>query len=161
MKGASHMLMGASAGAVLSVAVTGHMDPVTVSASSIGALLPDLDHPRSKLGRKVLPVSLILWLVIGHRGMSHSLVAWGIIGTIAAAVSIYAPTLTLPLSGLALGYGVHLLGDAMTYSGIPLMWPARKRYRIGGGLFATGGLMEYVALFGWMAVCTVIVQMLL
>lgn len=153
MKGISHMLMGASAGAVLSVAVTGHMDPVTVSASGIGALLPDLDHPRSKLGRKVLPVSLILWLVIGHRGMSHSLVAWGIIGTLAAVASIYAPALALPLSGLALGYGVHLLGDSMTYTGIPLMWPSQKRYHIAGGLFATGSVMEYAILLGWLALC--------
>lgn len=41
----------------------------------IGSLLPDIDHPRSWIGRRILFISLPLSALVGHRGVTHSLLA--------------------------------------------------------------------------------------
>lgn len=42
----------------------------------------------------------------------------------------------------AVGFGVvfHLVGDGLTPSGVPALWPSQRRYRI--PLFTTGGVVE-------------------
>jgi membrane-bound metal-dependent hydrolase YbcI (DUF457 family) len=53
----------------------------------------------------------------------------------------YAPWLGRELLLLAvMGYTAHLVGDFVTKEGIPLMWPAKKRF--GLRLFVTGSAVE-------------------
>jgi inner membrane protein len=98
-----------------------------------GSLLPDLDHPKSWLGRRIPIISIPLSALVGHRGVTHSLIAL----FMTCAITIYGLSrwdLSLnawsPLViGLCIGYASHLFGDWATPSGIPLMWPSLRRYK--------------------------------
>lgn len=54
--------------------------------------------------------------------------AWITGGIVAASIAIWAPSefSWLPLC-IALGFAVHLLGDALTIEGVPLLWPFNPR----------------------------------
>lgn len=96
----------------------------------LGALLPDIDHPHSWLGRRILLVSRPIALVFGHRGITHSLLA--LLGVCYAALNCLTltelgPALPLVL-GVCAGYASHLAGDWLTPKGVPLLWPWRRRF---------------------------------
>ncbi len=103
-----------------------HIVPMALAS----ALLPDLDHPRSLLGRQLPWISGPLSRLFGHRGFTHSLLAVGM--GVWGLAQVEAPWL---LSGavkdaLIVGYLSHLLGDWLTPMGIPLLWPWRRRFRL-------------------------------
>lgn len=124
-----------------------------------GCLLPDIDHPQSWLGRRLPFISRPLSALVGHRGITHSLIAVVLVllGLLAAASHWGGdhPALATVLGlGISLGYASHLLGDWLTPSGIPLLWPNRQRFRspltfLTGGTFETvlGGLLWLLALY--------------
>ncbi|WP_373689584.1 metal-dependent hydrolase [Photobacterium pectinilyticum] len=88
----------------------------------LGALLCDVDHPESTIGRLCLFISWPIRIIFGHRGITHSLLAilclWYFLGSNPYACAII------------IGASTHLLGDFLTPSGIPLLYPYRKRYRL-------------------------------
>jgi len=103
----------------------------------IGAILPDIDHPKSKLGSKFKIVSLFF----EHRGFFHSLFVLPVI-----ALVLFLTTKTNYYSlPLIIGYLSHLLTDAMTKEGIMLFHPISKA-RI-NGFITTGGFFEYILFF--------------
>ena len=112
--------------------------------AGLGGLLPDLDHPESTVGRRVRLISLPLSALVGHRGMTHSVLA--VVGMAALMIAVT----NLPaLSGarwailpLCVGYLSHLLGDGLTKGGIPLLWPSKRRYSL--NLFHTNSWKETV-----------------
>lgn len=89
----------------------------------IGAMLPDLDHPDSTVGKRFGFLAYPIKILFGHRGLTHSLIAVGVMFYIAHATEI------VWLWWLAFGYALHLIGDYLTDSGLPLLWPSRKRFR--------------------------------
>ena len=137
------------------------------------AMLPDIDHR--------LPV-------VSHRGVTHSLLFAGIVGGVFGAVGVVLagafgvagidPTTSgvvfTDVSGVAgvdpgilgvmlgvLTVGAHLLGDALTPAGVPLLWPFGRHYSLsvtradstlanyallGSGIVVTGGWT--IAVFG-------------
>ena len=117
MRALPHVLIG-SAAAIPVAIETGAAAPVLAGAA-LGALLRDLDSPRSTLGRW-------LHLPLRHRGPLHSLLA--------AAVAALVAWLVLPgpwhlaAVGRAIGYVAHLLADSLT-GRVPLLWPAGPRRR--------------------------------
>ena len=115
-----------------------HIVPMALAS----ALLPDLDHPRSLLGRQLPWISGPLSRLFGHRGFTHSLLAVGM--AVWGLAQVEAPWL---LSGavkdaLIVGYLSHLLGDWLTPMGIPLLWPWRRRFRLPGLPIRSGGGYE-------------------
>lgn len=103
-----------------------------VSGAAVGALLPDLDHPKSMLGRQLPFISLPLSKIFGHRGITHSLLA--VAGVLAAGLHAaeampWSPWLVALVQGAALGYLSHLLADAFNPAGVPLLYPSWKRFR--------------------------------
>lgn len=144
----SHMLMGVASWGTVATTTGQPMDPTTVAAAFFGSLAPDIDHPRSWLGRRLPFISWPLAGLVGHRGITHSLLA------VAAAVSaiVWWPQLGAGLvMAFAVGYLAHLLGDAVTESGIPLFWPLSQRVRLPPAV-SVGGLGEVVLLLGFLAV---------
>lgn len=131
----THMAAGAAAAASAAIAA-GVLPPELplVAVAIGGALLPDIDHPQSFLGRRVLPVAAVLGGLLGHRTVTHSL-----LGQAGVALAFLFLPWQLGLA-LALGYGSHLLADSCTRGGIPLLWPNRRLY--GPRLMRTGGLVE-------------------
>lgn len=97
-----------------------------------GTLAPDMDNPDSILGRR-------FYIPAGHRGIMHSV--WPVV--LLFAVSCAAGPLR-PLAFAAIGYSTHLLLDAPSATGIPLLWPFRGRHRF--RLYSTGEITEYIFL---------------
>ncbi len=103
----------------------------------IGAMLPDIDHPKSKMGRNF---KIIGWL-FEHRGFFHSFL---MIPVISLLIYYFTNSYTY-LIPLGIGYASHLVADAITREGIMPLHPfTRLRLK---GFVRTGGAFEYVFLF--------------
>lgn len=141
MMAVSHVVVGGALWAGFAHA-TGQplVEPAGLGLAALGSLLPDIDHPQSWAGKRMALVSVPLAALIGHRGVTHSLLAvagFAILLTILGPGHLAAP--------LAVGYLSHLLADALTLSGIPLLWPSKRPF--GLRLIRTGSLAE-IALIG-------------
>jgi len=96
-----------------------------------GSLLPDIDHPKSKIGRWFKPIG---WL-FEHRGFFHSFFV-----PLIFSVVLFRNGFGGVMFPLALGYVSHLVLDATTKKGImPLHPMSRIKIR---GPFKTGGFVE-------------------
>jgi len=151
----NHFLAGFAAG----ILVTGwaHGAPqlwLAGAVSGAAALVPDLDSPRSRLGKKVAPVSWTAGRLFGHRGVTHSLAGWAAavflfglaVRQAAGRLPWHAPwtgwSFLVPL--FATGYLSHILTDCLTIEGCPVLWPSSRRFRL--PLMTTGSpLGETVA----------------
>ena len=79
-------------------------------------------------------VSWPLASLVGHRGVTHSLIAVAACGGLAVTIG----AAVLPL---VIGYLSHLLADGLTNSGVPLMYPRKDRFSL--RLFDTGSASEF------------------
>ena len=120
-----------------------------IGVVGVGAILCDIDHPQSILGRRVkfisVPLSffqgdarLLPWSESTHsRGITHSI--WMLLG----CWWIFQETNNF---GIAMAFGIvaHLIEDALTLAGLnSVFWPIQ--YKIRSPLaFSTGGIFEYV-----------------
>jgi inner membrane protein len=148
MMAGSHIVLGACARVVAARLSGVAPEPAAMAAAALGALLPDIDHPGSWAGRKMRLVSVPLSMVVGHRGVTHSLLAvvagLAVLGTLGVGFAA-AP--------LVVGYLSHLAADMLTPSGVPLLWPNRRRFAL--PVCGTGGIVELLlvaalaALTGW------------
>ncbi len=105
--------------------------PLSVLAAA-AALLPDLDAQRSKVRSLSLgpikpldPLGGLLYAAWGHRGPLHSLLGLAIFG-LACALPLAVAWGWQYGTTLVLGYGSHLMLDAMTRHGVPLL-PTRGK----------------------------------
>ena len=136
MMAVSHMVMGAALWAVSAkLGGANPAEPQALGAAVLGALLPDIDHPQSWAGRKLRVVSVPLSLLVGHRGVTHSALA--VIGCLAVLATMGMGWMAAPV---VIGYLSHLLADSLTPSGVPLLWPSRRRFTL--NLCETGSLVE-------------------
>ena len=115
-------------------------------AAVIGSIMPDLDHPRSAVGRIFFFLSVPLERKFGHRTVTHSLLGWAI-GTAVAAVligiiwlfylSFIQVRFSLPvisadlvirwIAAFSIGYVSHVLIDMINPRGVQLFWPNDAR----------------------------------
>jgi inner membrane protein len=102
----------------------------------ISTILPDIDTPHSKIGRKVLPLSYMLNLIFGHRGFLHSI--WIPLGVVALSFYLGSQFIGLTFFG---GYVLHLIVDTLTIGGVKWLGPVGGKVK---GLFPTGGFSEAV-----------------
>jgi inner membrane protein len=128
---------------------------VALAAAAIGGLLPDLDADESLIRHKLNTArsqGCVGWLVSklmpSHRGITHS-------GLAALACALVAWRWPVPwVWALCAGYVSHILADALTRGGVPVLWPVRWRVTLlplhtGGAaeqvlaLVAAGGLVVY------------------
>ncbi|NPA86156.1 MAG: metal-dependent hydrolase [bacterium] len=142
-------LLGTSLVAVMPAAI--FLTPFVI----LGAAAPDADHPQSWISRNFRGLARGLRLLVRcsagkknaeHRGMSHSLVFFGLLFIILYFLCIIIIKCRLCwLCSLAFlfGYLAHLLEDTLTVQGIPALLPfSRKRYSL--KLFSTGSRAEQV-----------------
>jgi inner membrane protein len=115
---------------------------------AVGSLCPDIDRAGSTIARVAgLPSRAMAWIVehsFGHRGPLHSALAVALVLVLGQAF--------VPLSGirglggpLAFGWASHIILDALTARGVPVLWPLRARLRLPPG-FATGSSVEQLVL---------------
>ena len=156
MMGRTHALFGIATLWLLEVpvAITQETIGPLVLCAVFGALAPDLDAGESKLKRlsvagitPLAPLAQTIHQSFGHRGLLHSLLG----------LSLFTALCALPVAfwlgwpygaALTLGYSSHILADSMTKSGVPLLFPRRRRYHLLPMRFrvTTGSLAEEMLL---------------
>lgn len=151
MMAGSHVVMGAALWvAVAKLSGQNPAEPQALAAAALGALLPDIDHPQSWAGRKVRVISVPLSLLVGHRGITHSLLA-----VVAGLALLATMTTQWMVAPVVVGYLSHLAADGLTPSGVPLLWPSKRRFTLNWcvtGSWIEMGLVAVVAvLAGWAA----------
>ncbi len=136
---------------------------LTLLCVALGALLPDLDHPRAWLAqmrlarhgllRFIRPFafpSAVLREEFGHRGAMHSLLAAAVVYGGLRALDARIAGAAQVGAALTWGYVLHLCADLLTNRGVPLLFPFwRGRCRLPWPLAVrTGSLGEalYVVL---------------
>lgn len=137
MMAGSHVVVGMATVTALGAVAGIHPDALMWTGAAFGALLPDIDHPGSWIGRRVWVISVPISATFGHRGITHSLFA--VAACIAWAAFHRLSGFWVPV---ALGYLSHLGTDALTPAGVPLLWPNRRVFSL--DLFKTGSATEYV-----------------
>lgn len=138
MKGGSHLLIGyAAVYAAHRLVMPLAASPVdwlfVLGAASIGALLPDVDSDESAirqathtarsngcLGR--LSSQVISAITGGHRNFTHTLAAWGAFSVLGLMGAMQFQFMAVAIS-FSIAYLAHLLADALTIHGVPLLWP--------------------------------------
>jgi len=102
---------------------------------AVFSLFPDIDEPESKISRYwfVKPFSLLLSLFVKHRAFTHRLCGILTFALILAISIFFANQYTNSLLpyyaavGALFGYIMHIMGDAMTLSGIRNFFCTKKK----------------------------------
>jgi len=137
MTWSTHVMAGICSLWVFELIPSAQMEHVAIyaGAAAVGALLPDLDAPRSKIGQwsvgGIKPFFLPSQAInrsVGHRSISHSLLALVFIAGVGLVLSSFVGW-QVSLA-LWLGYASHLLTDSSTRSGIPLLYPRPRRFHL-------------------------------
>lgn len=146
MMGTTHAAIGALVGLVAASQINSEPS----SAIALGvlgafiALLPDIDHPNSKIRQRTgwIGHAALFWLP--HRGITHTLWAVLLVGLIAYVL------LPVPLAiVITAAYASHIIADAMTPSGIRLLMPMKWKLRSPLPI-RTGGAVEWLFSLGVM-----------
>ncbi|WP_099302410.1 metal-dependent hydrolase [Bacillus sp. Marseille-P3800] len=113
------------------------------AAGFIGALIPDICHTHSKIGRRLPVLSKVIGSIFGHRTFTHSLLFLLLTNLL---FLYFFPEQEAIRIGFLIGMISHYVLDAMTVRGIRLFYPAPLRFRI--AKLRTGGKIE-----GFFLVC--------
>ena len=74
MQGVTHMAGGAAFAAVYTLVAHPGLsigqEAAIIGIGALGGLIPDIDHPNSKISHKLKPVSAVVSLMFSHRGFS-------------------------------------------------------------------------------------------
>jgi len=108
----------------------------------LGSIIPDIDHPRSVIGKIFLLISVPLERRYGHRTITHSLIGWAISSAIFGVLVIFViwilgfvSDLGFSISDLAprwiaafsISYFSHLVLDMFNPRGSQMFWPDSGR----------------------------------
>lgn len=118
----------------------------------LGSVFPDIDEPRSFIGRKLPIISHLVSLSFSHRGFTHFLIFGILVAMCGVVVLFYSQVLGLCVFAFAFGILMHQVGDMMTISGIPYYFfplSSKKAVLLPRFLrFRTGGAVEKGILYG-------------
>lgn len=165
MTGKTHQILGISAGLSYFIARSEPTySPATFGAalvfSYIGALLPDIDQPNSKLWH-MLPFGHAVGKasdpLLEHRNFTHSILGLGIVGfglyyLLAAFPNYWGINTQLIFIITMIAYVSHLFADMWTNEGIPLLFPYKRFFGLPPKPFdsiriATGQWFENLVIF--------------
>ena len=114
----------------------------------IGSFFPDIDEPNSYIGKKLPFFSKLLRKIgLKHRTLTHSIFFPLILFLIIA----FIPDLdTFFVRGFIIGIILHIIGDTITVSGVPILYPiSKKRYFLLPSFlrFKVGSMAENIIIF--------------
>ncbi len=144
------LLTVASSFSLFSVSI--HRNLPAVTCAIIGSLLPDIDSPRSYIGRVMPFASVPIERRWGHRTITHSLLCLLALSVVTLPLLAYQ---TACYAAVLLGYMSHLIADSATKSGVPLFYPHpavcvfpnSARYRVKtGSLLGEGTVLAVVVI---------------
>lgn len=144
MTGKTHLAGGIAACAMIQHLTDVHSAEAAtfMAAGAVGALIPDICHAGSKIGRRFPLLARVVQFLFGHRTVTHSL--WFLLVAY-ALLSAYGGDYPTIRDGLLIGMISHLILDAATVSGIQLLWPLDQKVRL-PFYTRTGSLVEYAIL---------------
>lgn len=111
----THMLCGIAAGYLATVDWRGAV------AGGIAGIFPDIDEPRSKIGKSLFFLSWPIYQLFGHRSFTHSLLFVFIAGTVLGPIIG-----SLLAQGVIAGLLAHIVGDMIT-GRLRLFYPWKKK----------------------------------
>ncbi|KOO51031.1 metal-dependent hydrolase [Viridibacillus arvi] len=124
MTGNTHILGGITAG--LAFAQISNYDPlILIGSSVVGALIPDICHSGSKIGRTFRMTSKIVNKIFGHRSFTHSLLFLLLMSFV---MNTYISNESIT-AGVLLGMVSHYILDMATKNGIKLFFPVKITVR--------------------------------
>lgn len=130
MNGTTHKIGGFVSGVIMAttVNVTVPFLLVGMTGGIVGSLIPDIDEPKSIVGKKVRMLSKGVKTIFGHRGIIHTPVFLAIIFFLMFACKeviapVYLPYADLFIWSFTAGYISHLLLDMFTPQGIMILYP--------------------------------------
>jgi inner membrane protein len=101
----------------------GHtLEPASLVALGLGAILPDIDTSTSSIGQLVPAFSSRIERRFGHRTITHSLLGVMTLAIVSSPLILWNSSV---FGFLLLGFISHLILDTFNISGVPLLWPAR------------------------------------
>ena len=112
----------------------------------VGAIVPDIDHPKSVIGKLFYPISSYLERRYGHRTITHSFIGWGIASLAFVVFVLFMLLILLALRSFGVGgefgywslaprwiaafsisYFSHLILDMFNPRGSQMFWPDTGR----------------------------------
>jgi inner membrane protein len=103
------------------------------------AIFPDIDFHKSKIGRKVKPLSWLINFFLGHRGLIHSLLL-----AFVFYIILYALFGANYGAAALIGYSSHLLLDSFTPRGIKPLYPLKPK---ANSVLKGNGVYDYLLFF--------------
>lgn len=132
-------IMGGIAASLAFAQITNYEPVLLLGAGAVGAVIPDICHGGSKIGRAFPAVSKIINICFGHRTFTHSLI---FLILAALLFNAFLPNEAIS-AGLLAGMASHLLLDMATKKGIKLFFPFKITVRL-PLTTKTGSTVEYV-----------------
>ncbi len=139
--------------------------PSYIITTLIASLLPDIDYPKSLIGKVFLPFSKYINRRYGHRTITHSFIALLVSSFIFGILenSFYDQNSYTKIYFLA--FTSHLILDMMTVQGVPLLYPFLKNPCVLPGnpeiRFKTGDLRTETMIFCFFLLSGVFLQPLI
>ncbi|QUG40713.1 metal-dependent hydrolase [Psychrobacillus sp. INOP01] len=138
MTGNTHIIGGLAAS--LAFAQVSNYEPVLlVGAGVIGAIIPDICHGGSKIGRRFKVLSKVINTLFGHRSFTHSLL---FLVLMAILLTSFVDNESIVM-GILVGMASHYVLDMATKNGIKLLYPLKVTVRF-PITTRTGGTVEYL-----------------
>jgi inner membrane protein len=130
MTAPTHIVAGVSAISFVSLLIPAYKLNLThIIVAAICAMLPDVDNPRSFIGRMLFFISNPIDRKFGHRTITHSLLATFILSAcVFLVLYVLSKSATEPIPivlTIMIAYFSHLFFDAMTKQGVMIYYPAR------------------------------------
>ncbi|QNP31358.1 metal-dependent hydrolase [Cylindrospermopsis curvispora] len=146
MLAVSHVLVSGLATSI----VLNTSDPIVIAVGGIAGLFPDIDTPKSIVGRLFPFISNFLTAKMRHRSCTHSLLASFLLALIVYPISYFFNFGYQIPSAIVCGYIFGWLADMFTKNGVEVFWPSKTRYVCPANRkfrLTTGSNAEYVILF--------------
>ena len=100
----------------------------TMAVVWVAAILPDIDHTKSIIGRTFYPLAKWIQTKYGHRTITHSIFFYIAVVCIVKGIdNLWHLHFTLPV---ALALGSHLIFDMCTKQGIPIFYPFSRKVAV-------------------------------
>ncbi len=153
---ATHTTGGVAAGLLASSYLLGAITPQSLPifgaimvGSTLGSLLPDIDHGKSYISGKLPIIGMIVSAIFKHRGVLHTPlinIAW--VAILLASYKSFIPADLWSIAyyviiSVGIGYLSHLILDTCNVQGIMWLYPiSSKRFHILG--ITTGSIFEKI-----------------
>src|SRR5215210_3117186 len=101
--------------------------PLYLGMTAFFAVLADVDHTRTPIGKLFYPIAKYLDKKHGHRTLTHSLIFYFVgILTVGLIEVLLNNKTGVYFQIFIWSYGSHLIFDMLTKQGVPLLYPFKK-----------------------------------